>query len=81
MSLNDIPENLLRDFKEIVGKQYYFDEFEIRWAYAFGGTIFEKKWIPDVILLPQNASQISQILKLANKNQITKDKSEINSKN
>ncbi|MFX1273853.1 MAG: FAD-binding protein [Promethearchaeota archaeon] len=70
MTYNELSENLLLQLKDIVGKEYYFDEFEIRWTYAFGGSIFYKEWIPDVVLLPQSANQISKILKLANEHKI-----------
>ncbi len=67
---NKISEALSQNFKEIVGEEYFFSEYEIRWTYAFGGTIFRKEWIPDLILVPQTAEQVSQILKLANDNKI-----------
>jgi glycolate oxidase len=65
-----ITKKMIESFKEIVGKDSSFDDFEVRWCYAFGGTIFEREWIPDLILLPKTSSQISKILKLANKNKI-----------
>ncbi len=67
---NKISEALSQKFKEIIGDEYFFSEYEIRWTYAFGGTIFRKEWIPDLILLPQTVEQVSQILKLANENKI-----------
>ncbi|TFG24673.1 MAG: FAD-binding oxidoreductase [Promethearchaeota archaeon] len=67
---NKISEALSQKFKEIVGDDYFFSEYEIRWTYAFGGTIFRKDWIPDLILVPQTTEQVSQILKLANDNNI-----------
>lgn len=67
---NKISKALSQKFKEIVGDEYFFSEYEIRWTYAFGGTIFRKEWIPDLILVPQTAQQVSQILKLANENKI-----------
>jgi len=70
MSYNEITNDLKFQLKDIVGKNYFFDELEIRWTYAFGGTIFNKDWIPDVILLPQTSDQISKILKLANENNL-----------
>ena len=66
LSYNEISETLAEKFKQIVGENSYFDEFEIRWTYAFGGSIFYKDWVPDLILMPKNAKQVSEILKLAN---------------
>ena len=70
LSYNEISETLAEKFKQIVGENSYFDEFEIRWTYAFGGSIFYKDWVPDLILMPKNAKQVSEILKLANDNKI-----------
>jgi len=70
MSYNKISDSLLDKFGKIVGENFYFTQYEIRWAYAFGGSIFNKEWIPDLILLPQNSTQVSEILKLANMNKI-----------
>ncbi|MFX0044070.1 MAG: FAD-binding oxidoreductase, partial [Candidatus Hodarchaeota archaeon] len=67
---NKISKQLIQQFKEIVGTESCFDNYEIRWVYSFGGTIFERDWIPDLILLPQSSLQISKILKLANRNSI-----------
>ncbi|MBY8990284.1 MAG: FAD-binding protein [Candidatus Lokiarchaeota archaeon] len=70
MIYNKISSSLLETFKQIVGENYFFTQFEIRWSYTFGGFIFNKEWVPDLILVPQNSKQISEILKLANKNKI-----------
>ncbi|MFX1409958.1 MAG: FAD-linked oxidase C-terminal domain-containing protein [Promethearchaeota archaeon] len=67
---NKISKQLLQQFKQILGEESCYDNFEIRWVYSFGGTIFERDWIPDLILLPQNSQQISKILKIANKHKI-----------
>ncbi|MFX1456211.1 MAG: FAD-binding and (Fe-S)-binding domain-containing protein [Promethearchaeota archaeon] len=69
-SYNKISENLFQKFEEIVGKNYFFAEKEHRWSYTFGSTMIEPEWIPELILIPQNTQQISEILKLANKNKI-----------
>ena len=70
MKYNKISDFLLKAFKKIVGENFYFAQYEIRFTYAFGGSIFNKDWIPDLILIPQNSKQISEILKLANDNKI-----------
>ena len=42
---NKISKYLLKKFEEIVGSNSCFSEFETRWTYAFGGTIFQREWI------------------------------------
>jgi glycolate oxidase len=66
----NISNEISGKFKEIVGEKNHFSEYEIRWTYAFGANIFEKGWIPDLILIPQTNEQISKILKLANQHNI-----------
>ena len=70
MIYNKISSSLHDKFKQIVGENNFFSQFEIRWSYTFGGFIFNKEWVPDLILVPQNSMQISEILKLASKNKI-----------
>ncbi|MHA1472400.1 MAG: FAD-binding and (Fe-S)-binding domain-containing protein [Promethearchaeota archaeon] len=67
---NKISEKLLQEFKKIVGVGSFFNEKEHRWTYTFGSTMIEPEWVPDLILLPHNSQQISEILKLANENRI-----------
>ena len=70
VNYNKISESLFQKFKEIVGESFFFSDYETRWTYAFGGTIFQKEWIPELILMPQSTEQVSKILKLANANKI-----------
>ncbi|MFX1531426.1 MAG: FAD-binding and (Fe-S)-binding domain-containing protein [Promethearchaeota archaeon] len=70
MNYSKISDSLLEKFKKIVGENSLFNQYEVKFSYAFGGSIFNKEWIPDLILLPQNSKQISEILKLANNNKI-----------
>lgn len=65
-----LSNSLKERFRTIVGKKSYFDQKEIRWTYAFGGTVFEKEWIPDIVLMPSNRDQIKKILRLANEENI-----------
>ncbi|MEE9377698.1 MAG: FAD-binding and (Fe-S)-binding domain-containing protein [Candidatus Lokiarchaeia archaeon] len=67
---NKISEQLSKKFKKIVGEKFFFNEYEIRYSYAFGCSIFNKDWVPDLILIPQNVKQVSEILKLSNINKI-----------
>ncbi|MFX0072170.1 MAG: FAD-linked oxidase C-terminal domain-containing protein [Candidatus Hermodarchaeota archaeon] len=67
---NKISETMHQNFKRIVGKENYFSDFEIRWSYAFGGTAFNKEWIPDLILTPTTTEQIKKVLEIANKHDI-----------
>ncbi|GAH26695.1 unnamed protein product, partial [marine sediment metagenome] len=46
MKYNKISDFLLEVFKKIVGENSFFTQYEIRWTYAFGGSIFNKDWIP-----------------------------------
>ena len=67
---NPITEEVALQLKKIVGEANYYDQKEVIWTYAFGGTTFEKDWIPDMILLPENAKQISQVIKLCNSHKV-----------
>ncbi|MFW9901446.1 MAG: FAD-binding oxidoreductase, partial [Candidatus Thorarchaeota archaeon] len=67
---SSISEHISKKLKNIVGENYFFDNYEIRYSYAYGCSIFNKNWIPDLILIAQNTKQISEILKIANENKI-----------
>jgi len=64
----NITKELKEQFKTIVGKDNYFDNPEELITYSYDATNFSHK--PDVVLLPVNAKQISEILKIANSNNI-----------
>ncbi|MBN1800600.1 MAG: FAD-binding oxidoreductase [Candidatus Lokiarchaeota archaeon] len=66
MCYKTISSELKQELRKIVGDQYYFDEIEIRWAYASGTSVFNKDWMPELVLIPQNTNQISLILQMAN---------------
>ena len=67
---NELTKGLLQEFSKIVGIEHSIVAKELRWPYAFGGTMIEPDWVPDIVLMPQNREQIAEILKLANKNKI-----------
>lgn len=65
-----LSKTLHQKFKDIVGEDNYYSNYDIRWTYAFGSTIFEKDWIPELILMPSSNEEISKIMYLANENRI-----------
>lgn len=70
MSLN-IDNKIIDSFKTILGNQNVLTDYEDRYCYAYDATaIGEDLYLPDVVLLPENKEQISQILKIAYKNNI-----------
>lgn len=63
-----ITKEIKEQFKKITGKDNYFDNPEELIVYSYDATNFSHK--PDVVLLPVNAKQISEILKIADENKI-----------
>jgi len=56
---------------KIVGKASVLTDYEDRYAYAYDATaIGDKLYLPDIVILPENKEQISEILKIANENDI-----------
>ncbi len=67
---NKISNELMPQFRDIVGVENSFVSKEQLYPYLFGGTMIEPDWIPELVLMPQHPTQISEILKLANQYRI-----------
>jgi len=59
-----IDEELFRKFEKIVGKEYISDTEVARICHAYDAT--KQRALPDVVIWPYSAQEISQILQLAN---------------
>lgn len=64
-------DNIVASVEKIVGKNNLITDLEGVYAYSFdcAHIPFDKKF-PKMVVFPENAFQVSEILKLANKNQI-----------
>jgi glycolate oxidase len=64
-----INQSLIGEFQKIVGSENVLTSKEALKAYSYDGTT---NWIrePDVVIFPTSASQVSAILKIANKEKI-----------
>jgi len=64
-----LDKKIVADLEKIVGKEGVLTSKEDLTSYSYDGTAF---WahMPDVVVLPTNTEQISQIMKLANNNRI-----------
>jgi len=61
----------MESIKKIVGKNNVLTEYEDRYCYAYDATaVGDRLYMPDAVVLPETAEQISEILKIANKNKI-----------
>ena len=63
-----IPRTILSDLKKIVGPQNVTSEPEERACYAYDATA--QHFMPDAVVFPQTAEEISRILALASRNTI-----------
>lgn len=59
----EIPQQFLAQLKQNIGERCVYFTAERREAYNFDGTEF--KYLPDLVVEPENAKQISTLMKLA----------------
>jgi glycolate oxidase len=59
-------ENIKFRLKQIVGSENYFDSYEDKLVFSYDGTPVLQQ-LPEAILFPKNEMEISEIIKLANK--------------
>lgn len=66
-----LEQNIIEKLRSIAGKNNVLTEYEDRYCYAYDATaIGEELYLPDVVILPEDKYQISEILKIANDNKI-----------
>ncbi len=59
-----IPENVIRKIEAIVGPEHVLTSPEECWTYGYDAT--DRAQMPEAVVFPGSAQEISQILKLAN---------------
>jgi len=59
-----VDKGVIQGIKGIVGKENTVDDRETRICYSYDAT--NLRYLPDLIVYPNNREQISAILKLAN---------------
>lgn len=68
---NNINNSIINELKRILPNNNVLTDYEERYCYAFDTTaVRDNLYLPDVVVLPENAKQISEILKLADQNNI-----------
>ncbi|MDY7033242.1 MAG: FAD-linked oxidase C-terminal domain-containing protein [Thermodesulfobacteriota bacterium] len=60
-----MEEKVINTIEKIVGKEYVHTELEERICYSYDAT--NRKSLPDLVVFPGDVQEISEILKLANK--------------
>lgn len=66
----NLPENILLELQNIVGKSFVFSDLETLNQFAHDETE-DLRFPPQVVVKPENTQQVAQILKLANENYIS----------
>lgn len=61
--MNKISDEFVHRIKHAIGEKYVYSDIERREAYNFDGT--EYRYLPDLVVEPENAEQISALMKLA----------------
>ncbi|MDY6855318.1 MAG: FAD-linked oxidase C-terminal domain-containing protein [Thermodesulfobacteriota bacterium] len=59
-----LKRNIVNTIKKIVGKENVYCELEERICYSYDAT--NERYLPDLVVFPANAHEISEILKIAN---------------
>jgi len=66
-----LKQNIIDRLREIAGAGNVLVDYEDRYCYAYDAmAIGDELYLPDAVVLPENKFQISEILKIANKNRI-----------
>jgi glycolate oxidase len=65
-----MDKELYRELEKIVGERCVSDEDADRICHSYDAT--KQRAVPDVVIKPNSAQEVSEILKLANKKRITR---------
>jgi glycolate oxidase len=64
-------EKIIKKLINILGKESVLSAYEDRYCYAYDATaIGDKLYLPDIIVLPETKEQVSEIIKIADKNNL-----------
>lgn len=70
-SVTQLESKVINRLKEACGAKNVLMEYEDRYCYAYDATaIGAQLYLPDAVVLPENAEQVSGVLKIANENRI-----------
>ena len=59
-----LPASIIKKLRDIVGSENILTSKEERICYAYDAT--NQQFLPDAILFPRSANEISEIMRLAN---------------